>query len=498
MSAVLQATSISAAVAGGPGRLRGFHSGAREIDAAAMQVEGELPDWLRGGLLLNGPALWDLPKGSYRHWFDGLAMLHRVQFDAGRVHYRSRFVRSRDYEESLAAGAPAYGGFDTRDPETFLKRISHFGKPRTTDNPAVVMSRIGQRWVASTEAPQLTGFDPLTLETLPRLALDDDLGIQIMAAHGITDRDGNYWNVGITLGPKCIYKLFRLRPGSTRRELVGTVRVAKAGYTHAFAMTPRHALIWETALRAQPLGFLFTGRSYIDNFRWDAAHGSVLHAVSLTDGSVRSWDLPAMLSFHAIQAYEQADELVAELCVFDDESIIDALLLQNLRGGEPLRAIPRMRRYRLRQGHSDALVEPIGDGLDLPQVHPERFGQASIPAAPASSSTARCASIWPAASSAAGSGRTRCSWNRCSCRGPAPAPRTRACCWCRPWPTRTRRPRSACSTPATCNAWPCCKRRRSSPSASTRPGPVDPAGVLTASVGRRPPEGLPGRRRAAH
>jgi beta,beta-carotene 9',10'-dioxygenase len=43
------------------GRLRGYHSGARELDDAAVEVRGELPPWLRGGLLLNGPALWDLP-----------------------------------------------------------------------------------------------------------------------------------------------------------------------------------------------------------------------------------------------------------------------------------------------------------------------------------------------------------------------------------------------------------------------------------------------------
>ena len=340
-----------------------------------MRVEGRVPEWLRGGLLLNGPALWDLPKGSYRHWFDGLAMLHRVQFDAGRVHYRSRFVQSEDYRQSMAAEAPAFSAFDTRDPESFLARLKHFGKPRTTDNPAVVMSRVGSQWIATTEAPPLVAFDPVTLETQGRLPLDDDLGVQIMAAHGITDAEGTYWNVGVTLGAKCMYKLFRLRPGSMRRELVGTVRVGKAGYTHAFAMTPRHALIWETAMRAQPLGFIFTGRSYIHNFKWDVGHGSMLHAVSLDDGSVKSWDLPAMMCFHAIQAYERGDELVAELVIYDDPSVFDDFLLERLRSGTPMQSLPRLMRYRLHRGRSDALLETFGENMELPQVHPDRWGQ---------------------------------------------------------------------------------------------------------------------------
>ena len=375
MSAVLQPGSTTTAPAAvSAGRLRGFNSGAREIDSAEMRVDGRLPDWLRGGLLLNGPALWDLPKGSYRHWFDGLAMLHRVQFDAGRVHYRSRFVQSEDYKKSIAAQAPAFGAFDTRDPESFIERLKHFGKPRVTDNPAVVMSRIGERWFATTETPFLVGFDPATLETLPHLEFDDELGIQIMAAHGITDARGNYWNVGITLGPKCVYKLFRLAPGSRRRELVGSIRVPKAGYTHAFAMTSQHALIWETAMRAQPLGFLFTGRGYIHNFKWDPAHGSALHVVSLADGSVRTWDVPPMMCFHAIQAYERRDEIVAELCVYDDASVFDDLLLERLRSGSG-QLVPRLLRYRLQPGRSDAQFEAFGEGLELPQVNPARFGQ---------------------------------------------------------------------------------------------------------------------------
>lgn len=372
MSAVLERVSTPTPAAVSPGRLRGFHSGAREINSTEMRVEGQLPAWLRGGLLLNGPALWDLPKGGYRHWFDGLAMLHRLQFGDSQVRYCSRFVQSEDYKQSVAAQAPAFSAFDTRDPESFIERLKHLNRPRVTDNPAVVMSRIGERWFATTETPYLVGFDPDTLETLPRMEFDDDLGIQIMAAHGITDRQGSYWNVGITLGQKCVYKLFCVHPGNHRRDLVGSIRVARAGYTHAFAMTPRHALIWETAMRAQPLGFMFSGRSYIHNFKWDAGHGSKLHAVALADGSVKSWDLPAMMCFHAIQAYERGDEIVAELCIYDDASVFDDLLLEHLRSDSVLRSMPRLMRYRLQSGRSDALLEPFGEGLELPHIHPDR------------------------------------------------------------------------------------------------------------------------------
>ena len=202
MSAVLEPPTTTAA-AGATGRRRGFQSGAREIDAAPLRVDGRLPDWLRGRLLLNGPALWELPHGKLEHWFDGLAMLHRLQIGPGGVQYRSRFVRSQSYIQAMAAGAPATAEFDTPSPASLWTRLK--GAP-VTDNPAVVMSRVGPTWIAVTETPTLTAFDPDTLATIGPLPIQDDAHIHLMAAHGSTDDDGNYWNVGTQLG--------RTRPGA--------------------------------------------------------------------------------------------------------------------------------------------------------------------------------------------------------------------------------------------------------------------------------------------
>jgi carotenoid cleavage dioxygenase-like enzyme len=89
-----------------PGRARGFLSGAREIDEAAVEVQGALPRWLEGTLLLNGPALWELPGGRLEHWFDGYGMWHAIRIEDSAVRYRSRFCASESYRRSLAAGAP--------------------------------------------------------------------------------------------------------------------------------------------------------------------------------------------------------------------------------------------------------------------------------------------------------------------------------------------------------------------------------------------------------
>ncbi|MEO6031813.1 MAG: carotenoid oxygenase family protein, partial [Burkholderiaceae bacterium] len=364
MSSVLEPLAWDAPDPGATDRRRGFRSGAREIDAAPVRVDGHLPDWLRGRLLLNGPALWELPNGHFEHWFDGLAMLHRLRIGPDGVEYRSRFARSQSYTQAMASGVPATAEFDTPSPASLWTRLK--GAP-VTDNPAVVMSRVGSSWIAVTETPTLTRFDPDTLETTGPLPVADDLRIHLMAAHGFTDDAGSYWNVGTRLGPTCEVMLFRLQPGSTRRDVVASLRLRKAGYTHGFAMTARHAIVWETAMRAQALSFRFSARSYIRNFRWEPASGSRLHAISRVDGSVRSWDAPPMMCFHAIQAWEEGKSFVVELITYADATILEDLRLAPLRQGQAQRCVPKLMRYRLEPGHREAEVESFGDAFELPQ-----------------------------------------------------------------------------------------------------------------------------------
>lgn len=370
------APPLAPAAPGVPGRARGFLSGAREIDDDAVSVQGQMPGWLRGTLLLNGPALWELPGGRLQHWFDGYGMWHALHIgDEGAVRYRSRFARSESYRRSVAAGAPVYGEFGTANPAGLMARLR---APQVTDNPAVVMSRHGERWVSVTETPFLTYFDPHTLQTQERL----DLGhggetMHLMSAHGFTLDDGSYLNVATALGRRAEMKLFRLRPRATRPEVIGRITVAKAGYTHGFGLARGHAIVWETALRAQPLPFRFGARSYADNFRWEPDGGSMLHAVALDTGAVRSWQVPPLMAFHATQAWVEGADLVLELAAYADAVVFDDLRLERRRAGLPMRSTARHLRYRLRSGRTEAQPEPIGEaGIELQQVHPARLGHA--------------------------------------------------------------------------------------------------------------------------
>src|SRR4051794_12365422 len=78
----------------------GFADLSEELTLDGMELEGELPEWLSGSLVRVTPAKFDLEQGTIRHWFDGLAMLHRFAFEGGRVSYANRFIRSDAYERA--------------------------------------------------------------------------------------------------------------------------------------------------------------------------------------------------------------------------------------------------------------------------------------------------------------------------------------------------------------------------------------------------------------
>ncbi|MEW6704288.1 MAG: carotenoid oxygenase family protein [Pseudomonadota bacterium] len=352
------------------GRRRGFLSRHEEGDVATVPLRGQLPGWLRGTCLLNGPALWDLPQGRFLHWFDGLAQLHALQIPGtGQpLSYRSRFLRSEAYERSLAAGKPVLGGYGTRDGRGLLSRLLSIANPPRTDNAAVVMSRIGKRCIATTESDRAHWFDPYTLDSLGELRWRDEQKLPLMAAHPRVDAQGRWWNVGIALGRTCEYRLFHATDDG-QRHVKASIPVKRAGYLHAFALTATHAVLWEAALRAQPLRFLFSGEPYIEHFDWLPAGGSRLHAVSLADGRVRSWDAPPLLAFHAPQAFDAGHDIVLDLCTVDP-GVNEQLMIDRLRANPLGRDwLPRHLRFVLAAGAGSARIETLPGRFDLPQVH---------------------------------------------------------------------------------------------------------------------------------
>src|SRR3954449_3396339 len=143
----------------------GFDDLNEEVELDSIPVRGELPPWLRGSLVRVTPAKFDTGAEQIRHWFDGMAMLHRFGIADGRVSYANRFLRGESYERA-GRGERIGQGFATDPCRAIFKRVQSVFSPDFYDNANVNLMQLGERYVAMTETPLPVEFDARTLDTL--------------------------------------------------------------------------------------------------------------------------------------------------------------------------------------------------------------------------------------------------------------------------------------------------------------------------------------------
>ena len=56
------------------------------------QREGEIPEWLEGRLIQNGPGKFSFGSDVFNHLFDGSALLQQFTIKNGEATYTCRFV----------------------------------------------------------------------------------------------------------------------------------------------------------------------------------------------------------------------------------------------------------------------------------------------------------------------------------------------------------------------------------------------------------------------
>jgi beta,beta-carotene 9',10'-dioxygenase len=356
----------------------GFTTQEHEVSAESLSVSGSLPSWLSGSLLRTGPAKFEVGEQQMRHWFDGLAMLHRFSIADGQVSYGSRFLHSGAYRAASEAGRIVYGEFATDPCRSLFKRVqSLFSPGGLPDNANVSVSRLGERFMAMTEAPLPVGFDPRTLETAQ--ASPFQAPGQISTAHPHSDRSsGAMLNYAAQLGPRSSYRFFSVEPDGGEPRVVASLGVSEPAYVHSFGLTEHFFVLVEFPFVVNPARLALAGRPYIENYRWKPRLGTRFTLVERDGGRpIRGFQTDACFAFHHINSFEVGDEVLVDVCALPDSSVIGDLYLDRLRAGRP---IPRSQPTRFRLGLTDRSVqrEPLGDGgLELPQIdYARRNGRA--------------------------------------------------------------------------------------------------------------------------
>ncbi len=363
-----------------------FRSLDREVDLAPLPlpVRGELPRWLRGALIRNGPGRFEAPGYQARHFFDGFALLQRFGFSGGSnpaaVMYRSRFLRSPMYQQAMAGRRMTFRQFGAAPARTLVDIVRLLVAPRYSDNAGVNIAPVAGRALALTETPFAVEFDARTLATRGRFDYPDDEACfgQTTTAHPLHDRvRGELVNMVTKFsGRERHYRFFRIKDGHSRREPIATLPLTHPSYIHSFGMSRRHLVLAEFPLLMDPLRMLLGEESYIGTFRWRPEHGTRVRVIERDSGRVvASVRAEACFAFHHLAAFEDGDELVADLCAYPDHGVIRSFYFDELARSESPRPLSRLVRWRidLRTG-ALARSEPLGEPLEFASIAPAREG----------------------------------------------------------------------------------------------------------------------------
>jgi carotenoid cleavage dioxygenase-like enzyme len=347
---------------------KGFETLDREVTLGSLPVTGSLPPWLAGSLVRTGPAKFEAGEHSLRHWFDGLAMLHRFSFAGGAVSYGCRFLDTPAYR-AAEEGRIGYQEFATDPCRSLFKRVQSAFAPGSAfgNNANVNVSRFGRTFVALTETPIPVAFDRRTLETLD-VSPPPAPGHHSTAHPHLDPETGEALNHVVRFSARSQYRFFAQFDDAPPR-IIARLPVGEPAYVHSFGLSERFLVLAAGPLVVNPTRMLVSGRPFIENYRWRPEQGGRLYVVDRRSGRLhRAYETEPFFTFHHINSFERDGQLVVDLCAYEDASIIQALYLDQLREGAAIPPV-RPRRYTLDLEGGGVGVEELADvDFELPRI----------------------------------------------------------------------------------------------------------------------------------
>ncbi|MDZ7401876.1 MAG: carotenoid oxygenase family protein [candidate division KSB1 bacterium] len=340
-----------------------------------LPVTGKIPGWLKGTLFRNGPGTFELAHEKYRHWFDGLAMLHKFVIAEGKVKYSNKFLNCAAYDEAMATGLVRYSEFATDPSRSRLGKIFAVFDQRITDSAKVNLAKIAGKYLALGETSKQLEFDPKTMKALGVFYYEKKYKQHITTVHPQFDLNENMVYQLITRFSRVShYRFVRISPDG-RTKVVGEIPVSKPAYMHSFGLSPNYLILTEYPLVVQPLALLFQIKPFIENFKWQPKRGTVFHIMERASGKVIAQiKTDPFFAFHHINAFEQGDELVVDMNGYPDAEVIKAFYLDRMKTPDYEIPFGDLRRYRINLKTKTIRQEILSDEcLELSNFDYQRY-----------------------------------------------------------------------------------------------------------------------------
>lgn len=297
-------------------------------------IEGKLPVALQGSLYRNGPGRYELGGVRKTHLLDGDGMIQAFDFSDGQVRYRNRFVRTQKFLQEEQAARFVLPTWSTRAPGG----VWHNTGNRIKSQAGVTVVARNDRLYAFDEVDLPYGLSPESLETTG----EEQVGARDVRAsykaHTKTDpRSGAWLLLGVEFGRRMILHLAEHGPdGSLLRSQRAVA--PRTVYFHDWFATERYVIVSLQPLRISLGRYLLGLGSFMDSLRWKPGQGNLLMIFDRS-GVRRPAVLtaPACFMWHALNAYEQGNTIVADFVGYDapDHFVGDQAAFRTVMQGRP-------------------------------------------------------------------------------------------------------------------------------------------------------------------
>jgi len=340
---------------------RAFRLRFSERSYAIRDVEGRVPEFVRGTYYSNGPSVHRIGELSYRHLLDGDGMVRAVRFEDGGIHFSNRFVRSRKFGEEQQAGAALFRTFGTRFAGD---RLNQYGIG--IESPVnVSVWRFAGRLLAFGEQGLPWELDPLTLETRGLYTFAGSLNeISPFSAHPKFDAgSGEMFNFGMSF--------------SNERPVLNLYRFAASGalvYRKRLPV-PDPCSVHDCCLMA---AIRDGGSTILESLGWEPERGaSLLIASRETGAHVARVPLEGRYCLHTVNAFEQAGRLVYDVVELDEPVYPDYEVIPDIftrvQPGRPVRYVIDTQSWQV----LERIVIPSAASCDFPSIDPRLAQQAT-------------------------------------------------------------------------------------------------------------------------
>jgi beta,beta-carotene 9',10'-dioxygenase len=358
-----------------------FFDVSSEVNDHPCTIVGDIPPWLSGMLLRNGPAKFEAGGKRVNSWFDGLAMIHSFSFTPQKVLYSNRFIRSEQYYRMVVEGNLDFKGF-AQDPcgKVFKNTSSHFvpKEMQNIKNAVVSIAEYANKMVALTEVPLPVMFDTQTIGTLGNFEYADKLPKTDIfeSAHPQLDTlSYETINYLVRFAERSSYVIWKMKGDQPTRHIIAEIPVKMPSYMHSFAMTERYVILVEFPFVVDPLDLIVGNKTFIENYKWKPERKTKFLVVDRASGEVVGQvDSPAFFAFHHVNAYDENGTIVMDIVTYPNADVIKEVS-ENVSDIMP-QPKPQLERFTLNLNDKKLSSSVLFEGpLEMPKVSARKTAQ---------------------------------------------------------------------------------------------------------------------------